>query len=272
MNVRKLINDLKKIIQGKAPATQEKHHLRPLGVTSRPQPRPTPNRTRGAIAEAAAQRALANRQARQQQRPPVNPPPRPPEPQPEPQQVDQATYDLLVGTMQTVSSSNVHSFGMRIQEPGDRTGTLLVRYLAIHAGGERSGPGSLYAYHSVPVTLFREFQRAASAGIFVWDNLRQRGQIAGGKYAYELVGVASQYVASLGQTVENYVPRQATLLRGAPGQHFIQRTQTVGEIRNGRYRQTAVRSQLSPAQASMRGPNPTRGPSIDELRLGGGQP
>lgn len=182
---------------------------------------------------------------------------------------DTSEDDLLAGTMYEVQSSNVHSIGMRIDSEGDSKGTLLVRFLGQHAEGIRAGLGSLYGYFDVPVALFREFQRAASKGGFVWDHLRVRGTIAGHRYQYELLGVTSAYAG--GQQHENYVPRQAALKRGAAGQHFITRTFGVGEIRGGRLQTVRVQSQLRPGMASLRGPNPTRGPGSSALRFQGGQ-
>lgn len=178
--------------------------------------------------------------------------------------------DLLSGAMEEVESSNVHSIGFQIANPGDRTGTLLVRYLGQHQGGVRAGLGSLYAYRDVPVSLFRDFQHASSKGGWVWDHLRVRGTVAGHKFDYELIGVAGQYVPSLGRHVANYVPRAASLRQATPGQHYIPRNFNVGEIRGGRMQNVRVRSQLSPAVASMRGPPLDRGPGSDALRFQGG--
>lgn len=174
--------------------------------------------------------------------------------------------DLLQGQMFEVESSNVHSIGMQIENKGDRTGTLKVRYLAQHKGGVRAGPGSLYGYFEVPVSLFREFQRADSKGEWVWRNLRVLGTVAGHKYEYELLGITGQFVA--GRQIESYVPRQAALRRGQGGQHFITRTFREGRLlAPGRFGTVKVKSQLAPSVASMRGPNPSRGPGPDELRF-----
>lgn len=174
----------------------------------------------------------------------------------------------LDGRMTEVESSNVHSIGMRTEKLGDRTGTLLVRYLGVHKGGIRAGIGSLYGYYKVPVTLFREFQTAASKGKFVWDELRVRGTISGHKYAYELIGITGQFVG--GRQIESYVPRQAALRRGQAGEHFITRTFREGRlVAPGRFGTVKVQSQLPPGMASMRGPNPTRGPGPDSMRFFG---
>lgn len=184
---------------------------------------------------------------------------------------DTSQDDLLQGQMFAVSSSNVHSIGMRIDAPGQTQGTLMVRFLATREGGVRLGPGSLYGYYEVPVRLFREFQHASSKGKFVWDELRVRGTISGHRYNYALIGVVGQFAG--GQHRENYVPRQAALKRGQSGEHFIPRTFRVTGLGtrgpSGMFRMGTrpVRSQLSPAVASLRGPNPDRGPGPDALRF-----
>ena len=186
---------------------------------------------------------------------------------------DNSQNDLLNGTMFPVESSNVHSIGFQIQNPGDTKGRLLVRFLGQQEHGVRSGIGSLYEYRDVPLSLFRDFQRTNSPGGWVWDHLRVRKTVAGHRFDYALIGVAGAYIASLGRRVENYVPRQAAVRRGQSGQHFIQRTHGVsamgtrgpGEMH--RMGTMQVRSQLSPSMASMRGPNPGRGPGPDALRF-----
>ena len=193
-----------------------------------------------------------------------------PEPEPQPDYgpaVDQHDMDLLKGTMYEVRSSNVHSIGMRTDQVGANTGTLLIRYLATQQGGVRSGPGSLYGYFDVPVTLFLELQHAASKGIFLWDHVRVRGTISGHRYVYELLGINSQYAG--GTMHENYVPRQAAILRGNAGEHYIQRTHTIYVDAPDWRKQQAVhiKSQLTPEQARLRGPNPSRGPGVQALRL-----
>lgn len=184
---------------------------------------------------------------------------------------DTSDDDLLAGTMYDVESSNVHSIGMRIENPGDTKGQLLVRFLGQHEGGVRSGMGALYGYDGVSVHAFRDFQHAGSKGGWVWDHLRVRGTVAGHRFPYELLGVTSAFIASMGKRIENYVPRQAALKRGQSGQHFVNRTFRVGEIRGGRMRSVSVESQLRPQQASLRGPNPSRGPGASSLRLLGGR-
>ena len=172
-----------------------------------------------------------------------------------PPSIDQFTADLLYGRMHLVTSSNVHSIGMQIEQVGDRSGTLYVRYLG-GRGRHRAGPGSLYAYYDVPVDLYRDFLIASSNGIFVWDNLRVRGTIAGHRYSYDLVGI-----------VNGYVPRQAAIRRGQPGQWYLRRRFTDVQRQGGQVVRVNLQSQLPDQLVTMRGPNPERGPGIDALRF-----
>lgn len=158
---------------------------------------------------------------------------------------------VFTGEMIEVESSNVHSIGFDIDEGQSdfgssgrkliygAKGTLKIRFLGKGAKGVRQGPGPLYAYSDVPATLFMNFQRAASKGTFVWDEIRVRGSVSGHRYSYELIGVS-----------QGYVPRQAGIRRGHQGEFFIPRTFE------------GTRSQLPMERASRSGPNraePNRG-------------
>lgn len=169
--------------------------------------------------------------------------------------VDQFTRDLIMGRMYDVTSSNVHSIGMRIDEPSSRTGQLFIRFL----GGDsqnRAGLGSMYEYRDVPVDLFREFLSAASKGTFVWDHIRVRGTVSGHRFSYELVGIT-----------EGYVPRQAAIRRGQQGEWYLRRTFTSMEFKNGKMVPVKITSRLPEQRVHLRGPNPERGPGAQALRF-----
>jgi hypothetical protein len=173
--------------------------------------------------------------------------------------LEQFTRDVIAGTMFEVRrSSNVHSIGFVIQSPTDREGDLFVRFLGTAADGTRAGPGPVYQYKGVPLDLFREFLVAASAGKFVWDHLRVRGTVSGHRFPYELVGI-----------VGDYVPRQAGLRRGQPGEFFLRRTftDTRYNSKTGRLERVKLTSRLPEQRVSMRGPNPGRGPGPQALRF-----
>jgi hypothetical protein len=95
----------------------------------------------------------------------------------------------------TPGSSNV--YGYYFERESRTTGILYVTFLA--TGGRGSGP--TYAYYTVPVRKFQDFQRAtaSSAGGAVWDYLRIRGTTWGHQHTYRLVSVSG-----------DYVPRKAT--------------------------------------------------------------
>jgi hypothetical protein len=273
MNFRKLLNALKDLankIPGRKPTAAEldkatKKAVSKSGVTFESLPDEIIGevlKQRRQDARRQVREGTSERKALRIWQPPVE----------EPAAVEELpNADLLMGRMRDVQSSNVHSIGMRVEQPSDRTGTLLIRYLGTLPGGIRSGPGSLYGYYDVPVTLFRELGDAASKGIFVWDNVRVRGTISGHRYQYELLGINAQFAG--GQMHQNYVPRQAAILRGQAGEHYIRRKFTIYRAEEGgrAMRPVVIHSQLTPQQASMRGPNPDRGPGVQGLRLEAGR-
>lgn len=123
------------------------------------------------------------------------------EPQQEevPEGVEQNQDGMLVEWVMTGRSSNVHSFAYEWNPQNEREpGNLLVRFL----GGDsknRSGPGPLYRYESVPRSVFVAMRLASSRGKFVWDALRIRGTVYGHQYPVELIGTGPS----------DYVPRRA---------------------------------------------------------------
>ncbi len=126
---------------------------------------------------------------------------------------EDAEYLPVIEGPINVTSSNVHSIAYEHnQNDSYAPGNLLVRYLG-GEGKNRHGEGPLYRYRDVPVTIWKSFKLAASAGKFVWDHLRVRGTIAGHQYSFELAGVGDN----------NYVPRAAGLKRGKQGEWYLNR-------------------------------------------------
>jgi len=79
----------------------------------------------------------------------------------------------------------------------------------IHQGGQReNAPGPLYAYHDVPVRIYKRFLSRESAGGAVWDMLRKRGSAWGHQFRYSLI--AGSGVPGQGGAMATYVPRRAT--------------------------------------------------------------
>lgn len=127
---------------------------------------------------------------------------------------DEGESGPLFEGMIPVRSSNVHSIGYE-WNPQDarKPGSLLVRFLG-GSSKHRAGPGALYRYFDVPRSVFVAFKRAASAGKFVWSNLRIRGTVSGHQYDYALAGTGT----------DGYIPRQAGLKRGQQGEYFLNRS------------------------------------------------
>lgn len=119
---------------------------------------------------------------------------------------------LVTGEMVLVESSNVHSIGYIWNDADPGRGTLKVRFLDKRKNGPASGRGAMYYYFDVHPTLFQAFQKAASKGKWVWDNLRIRGTVSGHQKRYQLMSLAS----------DGYVPRQAT--RFGNEEWYIRRT------------------------------------------------
>lgn len=143
---------------------------------------------------------------------------------------------LVTGEFIEVSSSNVHSIAYDLENA-----LLYVRFLGPAPEGEvRTDPGSLYQYRDVTPRQFQGFQRAASKGSWVWDNLRIRGTVSGHRKDYALVGV-----------MHGYVPRKATLGPGGV-EWFLKRQIYVGR---GKW----LESQLSDAPASFSRGEPNTG-------------
>lgn len=66
-----------------------------------------------------------------------------------------------------VKSSNVWAYGVEIRDNKAKTGDVYVQFK-----GKNGGPGDVYVYFDVPITLWRKFISAPSAGHFVWKYLR----------------------------------------------------------------------------------------------------
>lgn len=118
---------------------------------------------------------------------------------------------VLTGEMIPVVSSNVHSIGFDVNTHHPAMGTLKVRFLQHNGRGNSKVAGPLYFYYNVQTEIFRRFQKAASKGKFVWDNLRIRGTVSGHRFDYSLMGIS-----------RGYVPRKATYTPG--GEYFQKRT------------------------------------------------
>jgi hypothetical protein len=136
---------------------------------------------------------------------------------------------IVSGEMVPVESSNVHAVGFDLNQDNPERSTLRVQYKqADQRGGKSRTAGQTYAYHPISHRQFRSMLRAGSKGSWVWDNLRQRGTVAGHKVPYTLIG-----------TRQGYVPRRATMIAG---QQWLIRRQKRAILSGGR--SMTIQSQL----------------------------
>lgn len=163
------------------------------------------------------------------------------------------TDPIVTGEMIKVVSSNVYAIGFEINTHSPVIGTLKVRFWQSEGAKVKGAkvPGALYYYYNVPTDLFRRFQKAASKGKFVWDNLRIRGTVSGHKFDYALQGIA-----------HGYVPRKATLT--AEGEifakrHFLGENTKTGERRLFHSRESAMVRPFNGRPGNGRPAGPNRG-------------
>ena len=104
-------------------------------------------------------------------------------------------------------SSNVFSFSFMGESR--TTGILYVTFKTVGPHGQRpNSAGAVYAYYSVPASLYRSLRNAyASKGKWIWDHLRIRGTVWGHQFTYRLVS-ADIRISAAG--AEAYIPRKAT--------------------------------------------------------------
>lgn len=72
-----------------------------------------------------------------------------------------------------VKSSNIWARGIDVAKDGDTTGTLYVQFK-----GKYGGPGDTYAYYDVPLSTYRRWLVAQSAGHFFWMYIRNNFKYA----------------------------------------------------------------------------------------------
>ena len=73
----------------------------------------------------------------------------------------------LTKNMVRVKSSNVWSYNINIRNHGDKVGDVVVQFKDSHGG-----PGDIYIYYDVPITLYRKWITAPSKGHFFWVYIR----------------------------------------------------------------------------------------------------
>ena len=111
---------------------------------------------------------------------------------------------ILTGEMVPVESSNVSGVAFDLNERNPERSTLRIQYKQQdQRGGKAKVPGPVYAYSPISHRQFRSLLRAGRKGSWVWDNLRQRGSVAGFKVPYTLIS-----------SRQGYVPRRASFING----------------------------------------------------------
>lgn len=75
----------------------------------------------------------------------------------------------ITDTMIKVDSSNMWSYGFNVKNYGDKTGDMFIQFK-----GRNGGPGEVYQYFDVPVSLWRRFVSAPSKGHFFYVNVRSK--------------------------------------------------------------------------------------------------
>ena len=66
-----------------------------------------------------------------------------------------------------VKSSNIWAYCINIRDRKDKTGDVITQFK-----GPKGGPGDIYIYYDVPVTLWRRWIGAPSKGHFFWQYIR----------------------------------------------------------------------------------------------------
>lgn len=77
------------------------------------------------------------------------------------------TKGLRPQDLMRVKSSNVWAIGVEVSNNNIKEGTVYIQFK-----GKEGGPGDVYRYYDVPVTLYKRFITAPSFGHFVWKYLR----------------------------------------------------------------------------------------------------
>lgn len=68
-----------------------------------------------------------------------------------------------------VKSSNVWSYGVEVSNEDPKVGNVYIQFK-----GKKGGPGDIYVYYEVPLSLWRKFISYPSKGAFVWKYLRHK--------------------------------------------------------------------------------------------------
>ena len=83
-------------------------------------------------------------------------------------QAAKTTRDLAKNLVR-VKSSNVWSRGINVKDNKSSVGDVIVQFK-----GSKGGPGDIYMYYDVPISVYRRWISAPSVGHYFWVNIRNR--------------------------------------------------------------------------------------------------
>ena len=75
----------------------------------------------------------------------------------------------ITKSMVRVKSSNVWAYNINIKNKKANVGDVYVQFK-----GEHGGPGDIYVLYDVPVSVYRRWHSATSAGSYYWRYLRNK--------------------------------------------------------------------------------------------------
>lgn len=75
----------------------------------------------------------------------------------------------IIKKLERVKSSNVWAYGIDVRDPESGVGRALAQFK-----DKDGGPGDIYIYYDVPVSLFQKWRRTPSKGHFFWKYIRNR--------------------------------------------------------------------------------------------------
>ncbi len=73
----------------------------------------------------------------------------------------------IANNMVRVKSSNLWSYGIDIKRAGDKAGTVVIQFK-----GKNGGPGDIYMYYDVPISVWQKMLSAPSKGHAFWKLIR----------------------------------------------------------------------------------------------------
>ena len=79
----------------------------------------------------------------------------------------------ITRNMIRVKSSNVWSYTINVRGNNDEVGDVYVQFK-----DEKGGPGDVYVYYDVPISVYRRWHSASSKGHYFWRYIRNKYKYA----------------------------------------------------------------------------------------------